>query len=507
MTDARRNNHRTKLAAVLLALGAASTAHASGIGVVKKSMEFDVTQPARENYREQVLGESLIDHAIDQAWSQVSDQALAPVVTWMSAADRIGPGMTARDIRITLGQPGSIALQSGAPANPRLGKLVVTIPGNRMELTSTHPASRGKWMDPRIRLDFDMTLTVDFGIVSSSPYVRASEAVITAGNVRVLPLNDWAAIGFSVDALISQMGGKPTIAARIRDAFAAARIPVTASFNSQLSAQAGLLALPAGEFFNGGAVEPARVVIAAYRIKPLPGADLAVSAWWPKALGELMNDCRPVGAGAQWISGPRPYGGGGVPPRQRAQALRADARSDRGDSYSCLSIVRVPSGAPVEITWAQPIRVAAGGPSSNLLRVAVQARPANFSNPVHTQGIDVYKLALSREVHSGIGVRLNAGAAARANPGDPVERRAKEPVRINPADSTRTNAAAAARVAPTEKAALNPQPLPPTDAKAQPKVRTDALRDAVDRNAVGSALSPERAIAVPQTELQRVQPH
>lgn len=60
----------------------------------------------------------------------------------------------------------------------------------------------------------------------------------------MLPLNDWAAIGFPADALISQMGGKPTIVARIRAAFGAAHIAVTATFNDPLRAQATLPALP-----------------------------------------------------------------------------------------------------------------------------------------------------------------------------------------------------------------------------------------------------------------------
>ncbi|MCW5581626.1 MAG: hypothetical protein KIS72_09820 [Luteimonas sp.] len=153
-------------------------------------------------------------------------------------------------------------------------------------------------------------------------------------------------------------------------------------------------------------------MIAAYRPAAVKEADLAVAATWKKSQGELIDDCAALDVGARWVAGPPPYGGG-EPPRQAARADRVYARSDRGESYVCLALVRVPAGAPVEITWGQPIRGAAGDPD-NPMQPGVEAVPVDFSNPVQTQGTQVYRLALARP-GSVVAVE-SAAAAAPATP-------------------------------------------------------------------------------------------
>lgn len=397
------------LSAALLA--SAQTAFCNDIGITKKLMEFDVTQPAREDYQEVVIGANLIDEAVRLAWRQAGDDATARLVQWLSAPDRFGAGMSASEIRVTLGRPASIALQPGAADHPRLGKLAVTIPANRIELISTHPASRGRWMHPHTLFVFDLSAVIDIGIVASAPYVRASQALVAVDKVMVLPLNELSALGLSADRRLPNGDSQTAHADVIAQAFRAADLPMAGTFNDQLRAMGRHLPLPQDETFNGGAVEGARIVIAAFKAKPAKEGDVAISTSWHKSLGELMNDCAPVGAGARWISGPKPYGGGEAP-RQAAHALRAYPRADGGENFSCLSIVRVPSGAPVEITWRQPIHL---GPNEALAEgVTIEATPVNFGNPVQFPDSQVHQLALGREMSSKVQALRGSAVSSQA---------------------------------------------------------------------------------------------
>lgn len=429
------------LSAALLA--SAQTALGSDIGITKKLMEFDVTQPAREDYREQVIGANPIEEAVRLAWRQVGDDATAPLVLWLSAPERFGAGMTASDVRVTLGRPASIALQPGAADHPRLGRLAVTIPANRLEVISTHPASRGRWMDPRTLVVFDLSVAIDFGIDASAPYVRASQAMVAVDKVMVLPLNELSALELSGDRRRSPAAATAAYADVIARALHAVPVPIASAFNDRLHAQARHLALPADETFNGGAVEGARIVIAAFKTKPTSQSELAISATWRKALGELMDDCAPVQAGARWISGPRPYGGGD-PPRQSAQASRIEPRADRGENFSCLSIVRVPSAAPIEITWAQPIRAGSGALSAG--GVMLEATPLNFGNPVRPQDGRVHQLALGREAAAN--GQTQGGSAMRGHAITPTA--AGDTLRLSRADAGRAAMVARAPREPSQ---------------------------------------------------------
>lgn len=383
----------TRIALSAAALACAQTAPGSDIGITKKLMEFDVTQPAREDYREQALGANLIDEAVRRAWRQVDEEAAARLARWLSAPERFGAGISASDLRLTLGRPAAIALQPLAAADPRAGRLAVTIPANRMELISTHPAARGGWMQPRTLVVFDLAATIDFGIVANAPHVRASRYEVALDKVMVLPLNELSALALAADGRRSPEDVRAAYADVLAQAFDAVRLPLARAFNDQMQALARHLALPAGETFNGGAVEDGRIVIAAFTAKPAGESDLAISAAWRKTLGTLMDDCAPLEAGARWISGPRPYGSG-EPPRQIAQAFGTYPRADGGDSYSCHSLVRVPAGAPIEITWAQPIRLGSGEPAAG--GITLEATPLDFANPVQSQGTHLHHLVLAR---------------------------------------------------------------------------------------------------------------
>lgn len=408
----------TAIGAALLAWAAA--AHAGDVGVAWKLMDFDVAQPARRAYREQPVGANPIDDAVALAWRQAADQAAAPLARWLSTPNRLGSGMTARDVRIVFARPAAIALQPGGAAGS--GRLVATIPGNRVDLVSSHPASHGGWMDPRLEVAFDLALAVDFEIVADSPHLRAYRAAVTVDKVAALPLNELAAIEFAADRPATARDHRAALASVVREAFGAVPLPLAAGLNDQLRARAAQLALPPGEVFNGGAVEGSRIVIAAFRRAAVKEADLAVAATWKKSQGELIDDCAALDVGARWVAGPPPYGGG-EPPRQAARADRVYARSDRGESYVCLALVRVPAGAPVEITWGQPIRGAAGESAASPMQPGVEAVPVDFSNPVQTQGTRVHRLALARP---GSVVAVDSTAAAA-----PAARRRGVPQRMN----------------------------------------------------------------------------
>lgn len=401
----------TRIALAAAALACAQAAPCSDIGITKKLMEFDITQPAREDYREQALGANLVDEAVRRAWRQADEEATAKLVQWLSAPERFGAGISASDLRLTLGRPAAITLQPGAAADARQGRLAVTIPANRMELISTHPASRGGWMHPRTLVVFDVAVTIDFGIVAHPPYVQASKAVVAVDKVMALPLNELSALALAADGRRSTADGKSAYAEVLAQAFDAVRLPLSRAFNDQMHALARQLALPAGETFNGGAVEDGRIVIAAFTAKAASESDLAISATWRKSLGELMDDCAPLEAGARWISGPRPYGGG-MAPREIAQAFSTYPRADGGENYSCRSFVRVPAGAPIEITWAQPIRLDSGAEAAG--GITLEAMPLDFANPVQSQGTHLHRLALGRAPARSVQAQGTTAAGAHA---------------------------------------------------------------------------------------------
>ena len=485
-------------------LAAAGGAQGNNVGVTLKLMEFDLTQPQREQYTDKNLGDGLIDFAISNAWEQQRQTAIDAIRSALSGPDKLGAGMTAREISVTLGEPQSPRLTVQDRVR---GRLELMVPGNAVSLTTTHPISRGPSMDPRLRIGFALNLVIEFQVVSKAPFVRAQTAFVQPSGVVVQGLNLSADLGLSVDDILSALGGVRTIGEKIAGGMERSKLDITGRFNSYLAGNAGLLALPPGYVFNGGRVEPTRVLIAAYRpSQPVP-VDAMIAATWPKSIGELMADCRPVEIGAQYQSGPHSLHGD-APPMAAAQVVAMNPRYSSNDAFNCYAVVSVPSGVPLNVSWARPVHVPAGGPNNKYLQATVDATPQGWSNPVVANaGSSRYKLTLSRHIGgTGAGVQLNAAQAARANPGDPVASRLKDAARINPAEAALPAKAVQARAAAANKAMLNPQPLPPTDPKAQTNVRTDALREAVDRNAVGSALSQQKTITLPQSELELAQP-
>lgn len=251
------SNYRAAYRSLPVALFAfAAAVSANDVAVTRKPADFDITQPARENARGQVIEASLIADAMQRAWLQASGQAIAALVQWMSAPDRLGAGRTARGIGITFGTPAAIVMQPVDAAG--LGRFSVTIPGNRLDLISSHPVSHGNWMDPRVRLIFDLTLAVDFSAAAGSAPIRANHASVTAGKVMVVPLNELAALDFPADRPVSSADTTAPTVALVRDVFRSVRLPVAAAFNDQLRVLTGYPALSRGATFSAVAVEASR---------------------------------------------------------------------------------------------------------------------------------------------------------------------------------------------------------------------------------------------------------
>ncbi len=449
---------------------AAPIAHADNIGVTLKLMDFDLTQPQREVYADKHLGEQLINQAIALAWSQQRDNATNRVAQSLLGPNRLGSGMTARNLSVNLGDPGA----------PRLtvldhvrGRLELIVPGNSVTLTTTHPLSQGPSMDPRIRINFDLAVVVEFQVINTPPFVRALVATAQPQGVRVEPLNTWADIGLTVDGLLSDLGGARSIGEKIASGMEQSQYSFLKDFNGFLAQNAGLVTLPTGYRFNGGLVKPAGVEIAAYRVIPAAAVNVVVTATWPKSLGELMPDCGPVGIGAQYQSGPHSLRGES-PPIAEAKVIAVNPRNSSPDAFSCYAVVSVPKGAPLNVSWARPVHVSANGPNNRYLAATVNANPQGWSNPVVVNAQTYFKLALSRHIGAtGAGVQLNAGQAARVNPVDTVINAAGQAARINPAGTAAAPATNVARqiqsTAPGAKVSLNPQPLPPGDPRTSVK--------------------------------------
>jgi hypothetical protein len=281
-----------RYAVALAMVIATASVQAKGIDLTLKLMDFDVTQPTREEYRDSELGDTLISKAIGQAWQSVaSGRVTAEMRTWLQAPNRLGAGMTARDVQIRLGQPGIPRLvNTGGQAS---GRMTLTVPGNEIDLTTTHPISQGPSMDPRVRIRFDLVLTLDVHVEPQRPRLRAIEAVAQPTNVGLFALNHWAAVGAALDHVLSGYGGTPTLAQKVQAALERTRLPFTGAFNDQMTRAQSVVVLP-GYTYNGGRIENGRVIIAQYKLKPTTTDRVAVVASWPRSLGELMNDCAPV---------------------------------------------------------------------------------------------------------------------------------------------------------------------------------------------------------------------
>jgi len=457
--------HAARVSLALALCLAAAGAQAAGVELTLKLMDFDVTQPAREIYRDSELGDRPINQALELAWAGVAKDGPVTdgIKAWLSKPDRMGAGMTARDIVIRLGTPGAMQLVSTGQAK---GRATIRVTGNEIDLTTTHPTSRGAWMDPRVRVKFDLTLTVDLFIEPTRPRLRAIEAVGQPSNVSLFPLNDSASIGGTLDKLLSSFGGTPSITDKVRAAMEPSKLPFTNAFNNELDRKAPSLLLP-GYAYNGGRIENGRVLIAQYKLLPRSTDRVAVVASWPKSLGELMVDCAPVGIGASWQAGPRPFAGVREPPRSGAKVTNVNPRAVRRDAYICSTVLEVPKAAPLQITWAKPVPINVGSPNPMAMRQVLAGTPAGWTNPVVPTEIE-YVLALSKQSRPGTGVQSDALAAAKRNPLDPVARDLRIDRLTQPA--RQTTPAVVTSPAKTLDAAraganvsLNPQPLPPKD--------------------------------------------
>jgi hypothetical protein len=418
----------SSLVAVVVMLAVCSTAaQAQGVNVTARLLDFDVAEPARENYRDTHAGTGIVNDAITRALQDLKATALAPVRDALSGPNRLGPGMTARDIEIMLGTPGAPSL---LPTGQAKGRMTIPVTGNWIDLTSTHPASRGPSMDPRMRIAFDLTLTIDMYLGTRPPHLRASAAILQPKNPVVTPLNVWAEIGLGIDDILSSLGGTQSIEARINEGFGKQRAEVTNTFNSGLAANAGLLSMPKGYTFNGGRIEPDQVIVAGYRVVPYANDRVTLLATWPKDLGAMMNDCRPVGMGASWQAGPRPYSGVAKPPRGTATVLNVNSRAERRGEFICSTILQAPKGAPLSFAWADPVRVTVASPNPAVLKTVLVARPSGWVNPVVPTAPE-YALALTKESQVGTGRQLDAAAQAQKSPLDPVTRSGVEE-RVNP---------------------------------------------------------------------------
>ncbi len=450
----------SQVAVVVMLAVCSSTAWAQGISVTVRLLDFDVAQPASENYRDTHAGTGIVNDAITRALQDLRATSLAPVRDSLSGPNRLGPGMTARAIEIELGTPGTPSL---LPTGQAKGRMTVPVTGNWIDLTSTHPASRGPSMDPRMRITFDLTLTIDLYLGSRPPHLRASAAVLQPRNAVVTPLNMWAEIGLGIDDVLSSLGGTQSIQARINEGFGKQRTEVTEFLNSGLARNAGLLAMPKGYTFNGGRIEPDRVILAGYRVLPYANDRATVLASWPRDFGTLMKDCRPVGIGASWQAGPRPYSGVAEPPRGTAKVLFENTRAERRGEFICSTVLQVPKGAPLSFAWAEPVRITVASPNPMALKTALVARPSGWTNPVVPTAPE-YMLALTKESQVGTGRQLDAAAQARKSPLDPVTRSGIGE-RVNPVvqqPDVRVAPAPVATPAPTTTTAPVTAPVPTT---------------------------------------------
>jgi hypothetical protein len=486
----------TRTAVSLVLSISATAAQSQGVNLTLKLMDFDPAQPTHEEYRDSELGDGPINKAIEQAWAAMASTRVTDAIkAWLQKPDRLGEGMTARDIQIRLGGPGAVSLVSKGQAT---GVATITVTGNEIDLTTTHPLSRGPGMDPRVRVRYDLKLTIDLHIDPSAPRLGAAEALAQPNSVDLYALNQWATIGGALDKLKSTIGGTPSLTEQVRGAMQQSPVVFTSAFNTEMAKRAGTLVLP-GYTYNAGRIENGRVLIAQYRHKPYATERVAVVASWPQTLGELMPDCAPVNIGATWQSGPRPFAGVREPHRTAAKRTNVNPRSARRDQYICSAVLEAPKGAPLRVTWAQPIPVRIGSPHPMAMRQVLAAKPAGWTNPIVPVPSDIeYVLALAKESRPGTGVQSDAATAARRNPLDPVaQQRRLDQVsqpQVSTAVSTVTADPAAARSPATSLTTARTQPGATTSATTT-RLQTPLVqqRDATATRATDSALQRRSA--------------
>lgn len=478
----------------------------AGAGLTLEKLTWDPRQPDSTPYQDVPL-DSSVSSVINLGWTNASEPVRASVVQELTRPDRFKRGVTLYnvDLRLPPGPQVTVVPQGGAN-----GSLRLFLPRAEMDFTATHPLT-SRATDARFRVAFDLAVDVNFRLNGRMhPPIEVLSAKAQPVNVNVKSRNASATAAIIVTDIVSSLTHDDALADVIKQGVAKSAVDVTGQITAQLRGAGRLLDVPPGYQYNGGRVDPGRLIVAAWQAMPLPRADVAVRVTWDGRWGRLLPNCEAVRLRVTMPYAPPPLG--------QARHIDSDyyptatpATVQVGKDFQCYQSIAGVRGVKGTLQYKEQVIEAGHSRTPGYSRSA-RAVPVNWSNPLvvgdAARGSAELRLDVRESMHDGSHERDPAQEVLARKPGDPVER---GKAAIDPAQRITTTAnpairpsAAASGVAkgsavlPASRIGnasrvtdeLNPQPLPPGPSPDRGKVSAGfrALAPTAIGNAPASSL-------------------
>jgi hypothetical protein len=516
------NSKRSAIAAAACALVMCTSAHADA-GLTLKKLTWDPRQPDATPYQDVVL-DNLMNAVINQAWGNARATMQDALLKEVTNSDRIRSGITLYnvDLRLSPGDPQVTVL----PAGPTGGVLRLFLPRSEMTFTTTYPLT-SRDTDPRFRLTWDLSIDVVFQLNGNRhPPIDIISAQAKSMGAKLDPVNVSGAVGLLLSEIEDALMHNGTLSDVVTQGMNRSSMDVTRLLTSSLRTNGRSLDIPAGYQYNGGRVDPGRIIVAAWQPKVLPKVDIPLQVSWDGKWGRLLPNCEPMSLRISLPYAPPPFG----------QAKHIDSDNfpgatpgsvQMGKDFGCSQTIAATHGVTGTLSYKEMV-IDAGHPRTPGYDVTARAVPVSWSNPLltgdATRGKAQFRLDVSEGMHDGSVQHDRAQEVLSRRPGDPVERN----IAINPADrvTTATNpadranatvnpaqrvipgvtqaakASPASRFAGTSRVAddLNPQPLPP--GPPGPPDRSKAAAARATTTTTSSSNAPPSSLNAPASSLQ-----
>ena len=405
------------LAAVAVVWGSAP-ASAENVGVKILGVVWNPAMPDQQGLRELLNQPTAVTDAVSNGWRQSREQTCEQLKADLGKGDKFARGVTLYNITCTLGEQGTLTLESGG-SSPRF-KYVV--PGNYLEFTSTQPTVFGSYADPRFSIAYDLHVRFQVAIQHTDPPLRVLSAVGEVVNARA---DSHGFVGDVVKLVVDLFTG-PGFSNLVANHISGPRVNLTNTINAQLGPINALLRPPAGMVWAGHWARRNTVILAFAPANMTPNESGWVTGtirWKKKDAGNQKPECEQVSLAASVQVGPAALldpdtGSTGAAPTKTVGAMRFNAPlRDNGDTYECpYSLASLALGIPNAVTGK-----AAGGRGGNTFLVTgLRVKPVGWNGTVTpTPGASGKDFEVDSYIAStGVGVINKERLVGPKNPGD-----------------------------------------------------------------------------------------
>jgi hypothetical protein len=199
------------LAAALLTVflsTATVPAYAQGFsgGIVVQGETFDPSRPnTPPSYKTLFTKAGVITSSLQLAWHQKSDDICTSIKGVLSKPDALGKGYSPYNITCTMGDASGIRVAASAITGGI--HLILSIPGNFLEFTTTQPTFCGSECDPKFSVAYDLSVGLD--VHTSGTNLTVSNVAAKIRNPKVDSHNVAADI---IESLVGQKFMDNTVA-------------------------------------------------------------------------------------------------------------------------------------------------------------------------------------------------------------------------------------------------------------------------------------------------------